>query len=76
MKRKSGDRTVTVEEFHRECLRAAKLPLGKVVSGPRSSYPEESPEGRGRAEGKDALGPDQGTIKYIIRSYYDGADRP
>ena len=33
MKRKSGDRTVTVEEFHRECLRAAKLPLGKVVSG-------------------------------------------
>ena len=33
MKRKSGDRTVTVAEFHRECLRTAKLPLGKVVSG-------------------------------------------
>ena len=30
MKRKSGDRTVTVEDFYRECLRAAKLPLGKV----------------------------------------------
>ena len=33
MQRKSGDRTVTVEEFHRKCLRAAKLPLGTVVSG-------------------------------------------
>ena len=33
MKRKSGDRTVTVAEFHREFLRSAKLPLGKVVSG-------------------------------------------
>ena len=33
MKRKSGDRTVTVEEFHRKCLRAAKLPLGEAASG-------------------------------------------
>ena len=33
MKHKSGDRPLTVEEYHRECLRAVKLPLGKGVSG-------------------------------------------
>ena len=32
MKRKESQ-PVTVQEFHRECLRADKLPLGKVVSG-------------------------------------------
>ena len=54
-----------------------EAPAGEGRLRSRSSYPEERPEGRGRAEGKDALGPDQGTIKYIIRSsYYDGADRP
>ena len=31
--KRPGPQQVTVEEFHRECLRAAKLPLGKVVSG-------------------------------------------
>ena len=45
---------------------AAKLPLGK--SSPVAELvPGERPEGRGRAEGKDALGPDQGTIKYIMQ---------
>ena len=36
----------------------------------RSSCQAEGPEGRRRANGKDALGPVQGTIKYIILIYY------
>ena len=31
--KRPGPQQVTVEEFHRECLRSVKLPLGKVVSG-------------------------------------------
>ena len=47
MKRKNGARPLTVEQFHQECRRAAKLPLGRSAPipalGSRAGIPTDRP---------------------------------
>ena len=57
MKRKSGERTVTVEDFYRRCLQAKEPRLGQVASkrGSRVRRRRRSGGGRKRATLWDRL---------------------
>ena len=67
--KRPGPQQVTVEGVPPGMPAVGEAPAGEGRLRSRSSCPAERPEGRGRAEGKDALGPDQGTIIYLIVIY-------
>ena len=73
MKRESGERTVTVEDFYRRCLQAKKPRLGQVASKRGSRGRRRRIYGRKQATLWDRL---RASIKQIMQSFEKGRIGP